>query len=273
MRTYGEAAASDKALVETIKNLALLHLYCWRDEGEYVEGYLEEAKELILGRAQPDGSLKLASDASLEINDKERPEILPPDHWVGTAAAILLRLGVEDQRIDRLISWLEVNQRFDGGWLPEIYKEQYREKEDAGSELPSHPLSTACFAQALIAHPQSRREETARRAIECLLSLSLPSTRLSTAGLDMQWERLAEPQWGFDTLKLLHSALDAGFDLENEGVVRLANRVVGLQLSSGLWRSSRKRPEPDEDLFLTLSATVALKKAFESVESKDSHEG
>lgn len=264
MRSFGEQAAEDRALLQAIRNLHLLHLYCWRGEG----GYLPEAAELILDRSRPDGYLQFVSaDSSLAAGRGRGrgPSFLRSDHWPGVAAAALAALGVEDRRLDDFYGWLERTQRDDGGWLPKYLADRLRPSGgDAESHpLPSHPLHTVNFAWALSAHPRRRESGALRRAAEFLLETarrfidrgkSAPADRLG---------RLACPQWGFDGLKALRIALDAGCGPEHEGVRLLAEWLVGEQKTSGLWHGRGRRPLHDEDLFVTMWAVAALKSVFD----------
>ena len=160
--------------------------------------------------------------------------------------------------------WLEEGQRPDGGWLPESYQRRHTVNSNA-IELPSHPLCSANFALALIAHPQWKDSDMARRAAEYLLGEAFKSVEPYGRSSMKQWERLAEPQWSYDALKVLNIALDDGFGPEHEGVGRIVDWLIDSQLSSGIWRSARKRPGPDENLFVTLRATATLKRVFDDL--------
>jgi hypothetical protein len=257
MHRWGEAAARDKVLVTATRNLALLSLYAWRPgEDESEVDYLDEAAELILKRAGADGGLRFISPENNRAAEEGVRWIEANEHWPGIAVAALLELGVEGQRLERYLDFLERNQRPDGGWLT---------GSEAAQDRPSHPLLTANYALSLCAHPQRRSGEAARRAARFLLDNAFKTVgdhRLAGAAL---WERPALPQWGFDALKALKIALDAGFGPNDAGVMRIVEWLIGEQESSGLWHTTRRQPVPDEDLFLTLKATAVMKRIYDDL--------
>jgi len=261
MRRWGEAAARDKALLTTARNLTLLHLYGWRQKEDDYEGYLEEATELLLARSQDDGFLQFISPDNGRLADEERTWALRSDHWPGIAVAALLNLGVNDRRIERFFEWLEANQRPDGGWLPEIELRRHA----SGGSLPSHPLHTTNFALALSSHPEWKSSATARQAAEFLVRSAFTTIGPYEKANERLWYRLSEPQWGFDALKVLTIALDCGLGPEDEGIMRIVDWLLNDQQTSGLWRSSRRRPGPDEDQFLTLKAVTAIKRIYDDL--------
>lgn len=262
MRRWGETAARDKALLTTARNLTLLHLYGWRPDEDYSQNdFLDEAAELLLSRARDDGHLQLLSPDNTRIADEDKSLASRADHWPGIAVAALMNFGVADPRIKRFLDLLEREQRPDGGWLPALEARRHVGEE----QLPSHPLHTANFALALSTHPERRDGEAARRAASFLLDHAFRAVGgYRKAGLEL-WEQLAEPQWGFDTLKVLWIALNCGVGPQDTGVNKLVKWLIEAQASSGLWRSARKRPGPDEDLFLTLRATAAVKKVYDDL--------
>ena len=262
MRRWGEAAARDKALLTTARNLSLLHLYGWRPDEDYSQNdYLDEAIELLLARAKEDGWLQFISPDSSRIAEEDKSSASHADHWPGIAVAVLLNFGVADTRIERFFDLLEREQRPDGGWLPELEARRH----SGGYSLPSHPLHTANFALALSSHPNRRNGEAARRASRLLLNHAfLPVSSYRKAGEDL-WKQLAEPQWGFDALKVLWISLDCGFGPQDEGAKKIVEWLIEAQGSSGLWHTARKRPGPDEDLFLTLRAAAAVKRVFDDL--------
>jgi len=194
-----------------------------------------------------------------ELLDCWRPE----GHW-GVERLYMRSFG-EQAAEDRALLQAIRNHHLHGGWLPKYLADRLRPSGgDAESHpLPSHPLHTVNFAWALSAHPRRRESGALRRAAEFLLETarrfidrgkSAPADRLG---------RLACPQWGFDGLKALRIALDAGCGPEHEGVRLLAEWLVGEQKTSGLWHGRGRRPLHDEDLFVTMWAVAALKSVFD----------
>ena len=259
MRRMGEVAATDKALLTTIRNLALLNLYGW--EPERGDGFMEEAAEALLSRSRGDGWIELISRGNASVPAEERRHAARSDHWPGIAVASLLKLGVRDDRIEHFLELLEATQRADGGWLP---PDALTSADADPVSLSSHPLHTSNFAVALLAHPERREGEAVRRAAGFLLDAAFTSGRYKKTS-DGLWRQLAEPQWGFDALKVLWLAFHCDFGPEDERVMRIARWLAGEQGSNGLWRSSRRSPGPDEDLFLTLKAASAIKHLYDNL--------
>ena len=261
MRRMGEVAASDKALRTTIRNLALLSLYGWEPSQE--EGFVEEAAEVLLSRSTAEGWIELISPNNPSVPPDERSHAARSDHWPGIAASALLHLGVRDDRIERYLDLLEETQRADGGWLPQSELSRAGGNRDSAS-LPSHPLHTANFAVALLSHPERSSGEAVRRAAGFLLDAVFTSGRYKKTAKGL-WQQLAEPQWGFDALKVLWLAFHCDFGPEDERVMRIARWLAEEQGSNGLWKSRRRHPGPDEGLFLTLKATSAIKHLYDDL--------
>lgn len=260
MRARGEAAAADKALIDAIRNLALLHLHCRPGKGEESGGYLEATAEFILARSRQDGSLEL--DTPARKTDKAgHQSFRTSGHWAGVAIAALLNFGIQDSRIDSFFHRLETTQREDGGWLP---ARLHRRPTKENLELPSHPLYTTAFAWALSSSTSWRTSSAALRAAENLLRTALRTVRPYKAATERHWRRLAAPQWEFDALRALEIALDTGVDPRSDDVLRIARWLIKSQRSSGIWKAEPAwGKRPDEDLFVTLRAAVALKRLID----------
>lgn len=269
MRSFGEAAARDRALVQAVKNLGYLYLFCWpetgkpAEEGETHDERFDAATELILARSQPDGFLQFISPECKWTEAAGAPHILRSDRWGGAAAAVLLKAGVEDERLEAFCLWLLRTQRPDGGWLPDYHALRY----GSPGSLPSHPLHTTVFARALCAHPRCRASEAAKRAVEFLLDRVYRDTGpYRGAGAD-QWRRLASPQWRFDALAALALANEVGAVSGSERAREIVDRLRAAQDDKGLWRSRGEPdapfPRADADLFLTLKVTATFRRYFE----------
>jgi hypothetical protein len=262
MRRHGEAAADDRALVTTVRNLARLSFYLWTGEDD--DGYLDEAAALILDRAREDGSVPFISRDARWTRD-EHPSVYSSDHWGGFAMAILVGNGFEDPRIDGFYRWLLENQRADGGWLPEYYARQAPDDADRES-LPSHPLHTTAATTALAVHPRHRETESCHRAARFLLRNrfreDLPYDRASSG----RWGWLGVPDFGYSALNALSLAADAGIGGDDKEVKDLIAWLAAQQQKDGTWRPGGSRPGmPDESLFLTLRASVAVKRLVDDL--------
>lgn len=258
MRARGEAAAQDKAVIDAIRSLGLLHLYCW--QGREGEGHLSEAAELILDWAESVHLFARHRPDQQKVRSEGITGTVRLNHWAGIGIKLLLMLGIEDPRIEVFCEWLVSAQSDDGGWPPRVVADR---RAEGGSALPGHPLYTAAFAYALNSHPRWTGSETVRRAAEFLLNHALlPVAPYRRAGA-ARWLQLANPQWGYDAITALELALDAGLT-DHPHLQRVARRLAEEQDVSGLWRARPPWcPGPDEDLFVTLRAAVVLKRLID----------
>lgn len=253
MRANGEAAALDRALAQTVRNLALLRLYQWGDFEE--EGYLPEAAEAILSRAEPDGYIRFISKNARWAKG-EHKGVFRSDHWGGFAVSELLKFGIADERIDRYFVWLLENQRDDGGWLPEYYERQWQDRGPS----PSHPLHTYAAAVALSAHAEHRSNEAFNKALDYLLEVCFTRVGPYKRASKSRWFNLAAPDFGHSALGVLELAADAGIGQDDERLTPLIEWLVSEQKRGGLWSVSKRTTHKDEGMFLTLRAAVAVKK-------------
>jgi hypothetical protein len=265
MRKAGEAAAQDRALVQVVRNLAQLKKYLWNtDEG----GYLDEAAELVLQRSKDDGYLQFIS-ANARWAAGEHESVYRSDHWAGYAVAALIDLGVSDDRIDRFFEYLKETQRDDGGWLPEFYARSL--SADSKGVLPSHPLHTAAFATALAAGSESKIVRTMLiRAVDFLLAHCFKAVgpyKRSSAG---RWNVLASPDFGQSALSALYLAAEAEIGAHDPRVAPLLSWLKGKQEENGMWPVTKSSaPFPNEQLFLTLDATVIVKRLVDDLAMSD----
>lgn len=254
MRANGEAAALDRALAQTVRNLALLRLYQWDNYEE--EGYLPEAVEAILSRAEPDGYIRFISKNARWVGGEHR-SVSRSDHWGAFAVSELIHFGISDQRINRFYSWLLGSQRNDGGWLPEFHERQWQ----GGDTAPSHPLHTYAAAVALLAHAEHRGGDEFRRALDYLLKVCFTRVGPYKRAAKSRWHSLAAPDFGHSALGVLELAAEAGIGQDDERLKPLIEWLKAQQVRGGVWPVSRRQPSHrDEELFLTLRAALAIKK-------------
>jgi len=74
-----------------------------------------------------------------------------------------------------------------------------------------------------------------------------------------QLDRLRTPAVSINRLHLCRLAVLAGFDDDHSLSKYQLEPLLNLQQKNGLWASVRSEPFPDEDLFLTLEATLVIK--------------
>ena len=254
MRANGEAAALDRALAQTVRNLSLLHSYQWDSVDE--EGFFPEAVDAILSRAEPDGFIQFISKDARWVKG-EHSSVVRSDHWGAFAVAELIKFGVVDERIQRYLSWLIANQRDDGGWLSEYFALQWQGSNPA----PSHPLHTYAAAVALAAHPDHRTSNAFHRAIDYLFTVCFTRVGPYKRASKSRWQSLAAPDFGQSALGLLELAAKAGIGQDDGRLKPLLEWLAAQQRRGGVWPISRRHPShKDEESFLTLRAAVAVKR-------------
>ena len=188
MKSHGEAAADDRALVESIKNLYALDLYLWDEEEE---GYLEELAEKIIERSDDDGFIRMISRKARWTEGKDT-SVYASDHWGGLAVALLVRYGFDDPAIDSFYQYMERTQRADGGWLPEFFVKSAGGTVDEKT-MPSHPLHTYSYATALAIHPDYSGSDAFRRAVTFLLGVCFTDTCPYSRASEDRWYSLTWP--------------------------------------------------------------------------------
>ena len=253
MRANGEAAALDRALAQTVRNLSLLRSYQWNEIEE--EGFFPEAAEAILSRAETDGFIRFISKDARWVKS-EHASVLRSDHWGAFAIAELIGFGVEDERIDRFYSWLLGNQRDDGGWLPEYYERQWQGSDPA----PSHPLHTYAAAVSLGSHPKHKNSKAFRRVLDYLFHICFTKVGSYKRASKSRWYSLTAPDFGQNALGVLELAAVAGIGKDDERLRSLIEWLTAQQKRGGVWPVSRRQvSHKDEESFLTLRAAVAIK--------------
>jgi hypothetical protein len=257
LRAHGEGAALDRALVDATRFLTLLHCFAWRDADE---PRLAAAADSLLARAHKDGFLGFISRTAEWIRG-EHTSVLRSDHWGGYAAAALLRLGVDHPALDRYVTWLQTNQRADGGWLPEYHARTAAR----GEPLPSHPLHTAAGAAALAAHPRMAASPALKRAVDFLLDRCFQQVGAYARSSADRWSVLNEPDFGYGIIAVLARATDAGLTIADERVARIASILREAQQDTGFWIPDGKRLDehPDEGIFLTLAAASTVRRLID----------
>jgi hypothetical protein len=182
----------------------------------------------------------------------------------GNVAAALIRLGYDDERIDRALNWLVKVQNSDGGWLCPYWKAHMRDKHGCfmGSIAPLDAFSVL---------PEEKRTPDIREAIQrgsefLLMHRLFRADHHGFRVINGSWLKLGFPCFFYDILRGLDVISRLGF-ARDERIDDAMDLLLEKQGSDGRWIMERppfkmqvdleKKGQPSK--WVTLNALRAIK--------------
>lgn len=190
----------------------------------------------------------------------------------GNMISALIRLGYDDERIDRAIKWLVEVQNRDGGWLCPYWKAHLRDKHGCF-------MGTIAPLDAFSVLPEKKRtsniKESMERGAEFLLMHRLfRADHHDFKVINGSWLRLSFPCFFYDVLRGLDVVTRLGF-ARDERIDEAVDLLLEKQGSDSKWILERapfkmqvdleKKGQPSK--WVTLNALRVMKRVYEARES------
>ena len=176
-------------------------------------------------------------------------------NYTAAIIEILLKMGFNNARIEKALSWLLSMRQEDGGWAFPIRTKKIKYTDamnDLNAMLPdrtkpfSH-LMTGMVLRAFAAHPKYRNDEKVNKAAYLLASNIFKREKYPDRQGTEYWIKFSFPFWFTDLLSALDSIYFIGINKDNEHVSEALNWLTKKQENDGTWNVKLLRTK-DKDL-------------------------